>query len=314
MMTASDVTVAVYSKLFRGRIDAYGTETGGCLHDESPSSAHYVKNVELHLEGVRQMGVYPMVYGDTHGWQCRWGCIDFDEGDEVSRIHAINTAAVMDHLGIWSAHERSRSKGRHLWVFADNWIPAKIMRRALLAACQIAGSPQRECNPKAETLDDPTKLGNYVRLPYPGGWETTNRQVMVDGDDATIDVDVFVKEALANRVSGEQLEDMAALWTPPVRPVTQFTATDLYAIDTDKIVLPTTQLMSKGSWNAWKHGPFEGADRSKTLWKLANKLATEGYSPVETLAFVTDADIRWGKFTARGDHTTLERLVAKVFG
>ena len=141
--------------LFQGNPAVIGTEEGGC--DRSPHKttadhmAWWVTQMQQHLDGGPQAGVYPMVQ-TSDGFVVHWGCIDVDEGEEASLIHASNIVTVLRKFGVTGWIERSRSKGYHVWVFAQDWVPAQLMRHALLAAAQIAQAPTREINPKQSTL------------------------------------------------------------------------------------------------------------------------------------------------------------------
>ena len=136
--------VEAFGFLFRGRLDVYGTEEGGADRDDTES---YSTRIQNHLLGVRPMGVYPMVDHPNDGWVVTWGCVDFDEGDLPSWVHAVNLQAVLHTFGITAWIERSRSKGYHVWVFLKGWTEAALVRRALLAACQIVDAPTKEINP-----------------------------------------------------------------------------------------------------------------------------------------------------------------------
>ena len=187
------------------------------------------------------IGVYPMTtiidddwttVGATHGpwrWTVKWGCIDFDEGDEASWVHASNVHSVLAQLGTKSWIERSRSKGYHVWVFLDHWGDPDTVRRALLGACQIVAAPTKEINPKQVELPEGS-IGNYVRLPYPGALargavrraiEAANllphgRRTMVSpADGEPIDLSSFVSVACETLVSESDIELLASYYIPP---------------------------------------------------------------------------------------------------
>lgn len=181
-----DSLVVEFANLFQGRTDAVGTEAGGCIR--LPGEWAVQRAIDLHLGhggkdaiGIYPMRLFPMAKATGSGefvraedatneaeWRVHWGCIDFDEGEEISLVHARNVRTALQQLGLTSWIERSRSKGFHVWLFADEWVPARTMRRALLAACQLVDAPTKEINPKQEELND-DQLGNYVRLSHPGG-------------------------------------------------------------------------------------------------------------------------------------------------
>lgn len=303
-----------FADLFRGRLDAFGTEEGGCDRDTTLS---YEARIHAHLDGSRPMGVYPMRHhgrprpGDTmrSGWWVNWGCIDFDEGEEASWAHAQNVRLVLAEFGVTAWVERSRSKGYHVWVFLDRPTNARLVRHALLGACQVVDAPTREINPKQESLSN-GQLGNYVRLPYPGhaGLEPVgDRRVCVDPRGTVFSLVDFTLQAYARRVEPITLEPVAMLYKEPARPViipTQVTEGDMH------------KRMSGLAYTIWKDGPLDGSGRSEALWKFARLLAEGGqHATSEAIELVREADRAWGKFWERpnGDEV-LQRLVLKAYG
>src|SRR5690606_36919034 len=92
----------------------------------------------LNLDG-HSLGVYPMVSGDKirrnvfeqrHGIDggdhyVKWGCSDIDNPDdlELAFVLARNLHTALRALGIESWVERTKGKGYHVWVFAEEWVP-----------------------------------------------------------------------------------------------------------------------------------------------------------------------------------------------
>jgi len=303
-----DKHTMVFARLFRGRTDVYGTEEGSCERVGHEEAHRYPERILQHLEGVQPMGVYPMVYHPIEGtWTVNWGCVDFDEGDDASFIHALNLKTVLEAFGIIGFIERSRSKGYHVWVFASQEIPAKLMREALLAGCQMVQAPTKEINPKQAVME-PNQVGNYVRLPYVHEWVTTHRRCMVDEDGWPISLETFTEIAYPQRVTIEELEPLAAMFEQP--KAVSFTQNAATSNGTD---LPDTRFMNATAFMTWRDGPFDGKDRSSTLWKLASELQLSGYGADETLLLVCDADIRWGKHMARNDLAGLQKMVDKIY-
>ena len=180
--------VEQFADLFEGRRDAYGTENGGCAR-QPDGWPIWKSTLANHLSGDSDpIGVYPMVPSPLfvdgndvvhHMWELKWGCVDFDirtptkpAGDYADTRSAHEAAIRLQQttraLGLYGYVEQSRSGGYHLWVFAEEWVSAEQMRHALMAACKAANVSAREVNPKNTGYDDPSTLGNYVRLPYPG--------------------------------------------------------------------------------------------------------------------------------------------------
>lgn len=304
-----------FAALFRGRLEAHGGEEGQSIKTFGADYAEFERRVELHLNTPNPMGVYPLIPTE-HSWECWWGCVDFDEGDEPSLIHATNLQTVLAEFWINGWVERSRSKGYHVWVFAEEAVPAALMRRALLAATQIAQAPTKEINPKSEGFfnDDGTvdrsKLGNYVRLPYPHG--STERRVVIEPHSGDVySAEGFVVRAWESRAARSALESLSKLWVRPKSSALPRPTAQREVLDGE---LPSTSYMTRQTHALYRLGPFENRpDRSAALWRLANRLREDGYSEAEALAFLRDADARWGKFIARGDGDRLVQLAAKVY-
>jgi hypothetical protein len=311
-----DELVAGFARLFLGRTDALGTEEGGCarLYEVAQSPEAWLKKFQCHLDGTADpIGVYPQLDDNT----VRWGCVDFDEGDEASWVHAVNLVTVLGQFGIVGWIERSRSKGYHVWVFLQCWMAARGVREALLAACQIAEAPTKEINPKQPELA-PGKIGNYVRICYPGALVAPDpkpgarRVVLPNWVQPTLGrpytVEEFVWGALDCLTGIAELTDLAALYTPPKRkpPIIEPMATPSWGAASDRL---------KGlAYTIWKDGPLEGMDRSGALWKLANQIREDGnHNYAEALELMRDADVRWGKFVERGDEDELDRMLTKVW-
>jgi hypothetical protein len=305
---------ADFARLFRGRLDAFGTDAGGCERPREDWATYedYVTRVERHLSGEHPMGVYP-VFNLSHGHEnfkdisysitaaidvCSWGCIDWDTPDAWD--HSIAAWETYRQLGITTWIERSRSKGYHLWVFASEPVPARVMRRAGLAVCQISGASAKEVNPKQERLEGDA-VGNYVRLPYPGGMYHGQQggQLVLDVREGgeylgPIIVEVFVKAALESRATLAQLEAVANLYVEPV--VERPTIIERWALPDWHIDAPAERRMSGLAWTIYSNGPLDGSDRSGTLYKLAVELL-KGRKHVywEAVALMRDANSRWGK-------------------
>lgn len=275
--------------LFRGRGDCYGSDEGGCVRQPlNPET------FRLHLEGVRGIGVYPAVPVAGGDPFCVWGCSDIDVED-LSAARLLQRT--LEVAGITSYVERSRSKGYHVWVFADGRVHAEDMRRALLVVHQVADYPAREVNPKQSDVSA-TKVGNYVRLPYLGGLcGTPERRVILDEHDNPMPLDDFVADALATRVSVETIRHIASFYKEPEKPKVQYDFDNLDDEELEDALRVTSPLARV----IWKQGPLEGQDRSTALCRLAHVCFRSGITPSMASVIVRDADKRWGKYHLRGD-------------
>jgi hypothetical protein len=311
-----------FIKLFDGNRMAIGLEEGGC--QKLPTSDHWHMAMVKHLTGEQPpIGVYPMcTWGLGEGdWAVHWGCIDFDEGEEESWPHAVNVRAVLEQFGITAWIERSRSKGFHVWVFASEWVVARTMRRALLAACQLVGAPTKEINPKQEELTE-GQLGNYVRLPYPGHMGHPEagpnaRRVMVSAPSGvSISLPAFVMTALQRRTNEEELQRIADLFVAPKRPVL-IRDIPLRGAQRDGVrsAVDSVDRLSGLAYTILTEGPKDGVDRSTTLWKLATRIHDDGtHTFEEALDIMVQADLAWGKFMDRPNgEAELTRMLEKIW-
>lgn len=303
-----------FATLFAGRTDAYGTEEGGCIRvaDESEDWRYFM----AHLDGETPIGVYPMrswVMGERDDyvlWQVKWGCVDLDvkaegkrrydfESAEMALIAARNLHAVLASFGVTSWIERTKSGGYHVWVFSSEWVSGATMRRALIVACRIGNVPTTEVNPKAESFDDPSSLGNYVRLPYPGGDACMNRYILYLSGPGRYLLSDFVEFALADRCTSATLEPIAALYIED-KPLPR--ARTMGAVGQVSISKEITDKMSPLTYHIFTHGPSEQSDRSTTLARLAYRCRDDGLSEEEAFQVLVEADIAHGqKFTHRKD-------------
>jgi hypothetical protein len=301
--------IEAFIRLFHGRVDCYGDWDGGCI--KQPLTK---RQFEQHLTTGPYIGVYPNV-----GGHAAWGCVDIDFDDLQL---ATNIVTVLGVKGVKGWVEKTR-RGYHVWVFPDvAVIPAADMRRCLMAACKAIGYDPKEVNPKQEHLP-PEKVGNYVRLPYPGGNEATERRFVSPLGQPMVGAATYRSGPATyenwilyldehGRSPAAAIADTAKLWTPPV------TQREL-ALDVDaglevENILP---MLDGLAFTMWRDGPLEGSDRSSTLAHLSH-LLVEQLRPSAALAVLLSADLRWGKFHDKGDTRPLvdmiERAVAKREG
>jgi hypothetical protein len=223
-------------------------------------------------------------------------------------------------MGIEAFIEKSKGKGWHVWIFAAEWVPAEFMRRALLAAHQMADVPVVEVNPKQVDLTS-TKagLGNYVNLPYFGGRQPGHREVVdfarmapdaLPNEHSMYPVEEFVSAARDGLAPHGTLFEAAKLYVPPA-PKRAVVRDSEYEGD---LWMATRRLSGLG-FVLFRDGPLEGQDRSNKLAQLAHKCAEADLTPEQTMAVLKDADERWGKFFERADcDEQLWRLVENAHG
>ena len=283
-----------FMSLFGGRTDAHGTWEGGSK--KSPVS---YETFARHLYGEELIGIYPLTDGST----VRWGCSDIDIDDLDS---ARNLQVAFGMKSIPSFVEKT-VRGFHVWVFANDWIPAPIMRRAFLSAHEVIGLPPKEVNPKQEQVNG---LGNYVRLPYPGGIDyiPENRYMLFKQDDTPMTLKQFLESAQESRVNINLLRPLAEKHRPRTRAV-------LDQLQTSASVQEALTHVNAFVKNIWRNGPFESRDRSNTLCKMVHKMHEQGTPMNMAYIILADADKRWGKFHLRSDCVEqLVKIVEDIYG
>lgn len=288
-----------FIELFDGHPDIYGTELGGCVREPlSEGFSH-------HLQYGIPCGVYP-VYG---GWTV-WGCVDLDiktdkkpsgdyETEEECDQAADRLCLALEYFRCSSSKERTRSYGRHVWVFCEEPVPSYLMRRALYVACKLADVTTREVNPKQEKLVGDS-VGNYVRLPYPNRLsDSGGGRVFLFGEEP-----LCYEDAVANirYVDVQGLATLASFYTEKPRQVSN-------PIPYSSTYRPEGTTTS--GIVAWARR-ITPDDRSAALWWVANTLRSEGVSSAEAEAVLAECCKQWGKHDGR-EMKEITRLLGKVY-
>lgn len=302
-----DETVTQFLNVFQGRTDAWGGDDGRAIYgDVTPCL------VAKHLFDTQPIGVYPIRHkivapDDSYttltdqdkmdNMWVRWGCCDIDTGDWSEAYMLANTLKLM---GFYPHVERSRSKGWHIWVFTERWCHAYEMRRALKVAYKAIGLPAKEANPKSELLG-PNQLGNYVRLPYPHGWETTTKRCMMngwsesnDGSPQTLNNFLGSPTLYSER---DMIRSWAGKWYEPPRKIINVHGT----VSTADEAAYGERLQGLHLKGLFENGPHSG-DRSQGLAALAHNTAQNGWTPEDVYRVVVSADGRWGKYAETRKH------------
>jgi hypothetical protein len=297
-VSGDDITVMEFIDLFRGRADVYGSWEGGCVRQPLTRTVF-----DKHLGAGPHIGVYCNVPYQREAHTV-WGCsdIDYDDYGDADRLR--QSLALVD-VPAWV--EKTR-KGWHVWVFCTMLINSRDMRNMLLATHQVAKVKPTEVNPKQVGALGGEGLGNYVRLPYPGGNDATERYV-VDSSGVRLSLEDFVHLAHASRVTPEKIAEVAGYYIEPqpIRVPVQEPIGDM--AEAARLLTPLGRVI-------FRDGPIEGRDRSTTLTHLAHEAAKAGIAPGDALAILEDADLRWGKYLMRGPagEAELLKLIERAYG
>jgi hypothetical protein len=302
-----DYLTQPYITLFRGRGDVYGHNEGRCVKEQLTNDVF-----QKHFSGEAPIGIYPMV-PHFEQFYVAWGCVDFDTADADQNAVKLHDALM--EAGIVSWIEKSRSKGFHVWVFAEQAVLAEDMRNMLIVASHVAETPTTEVNPKQTTLKA-GQYGNYVRLPYPNMADrSTDRQrifhrnYVESGDFKNpMDFSDFVSTAMSLRTSQETIKRIASMYQPP-KQATVVVNDYVY----DATLSEAMQILSPLGKVIWRDGPLAGKDRSSTLAKLGHETVRSGLNPSQTKIVLMTADKRWGKYHLRHDgELEIDKLVVRV--
>lgn len=163
--------LSLFKQAFRGRGDVYGTrnlQTGKGICVKKP-----LQDATLidHFRGKQPLGIYPLM-----GERAWFAAIDLDEPDPEPVFELVRLA---EGLGIQPLVEVSKSKGFHLWFFADDqgW-HAVYIRRVLHWMCAEINKPNTEVFPKQDRLGAGS-FGNYIYVPFDGRLVPQDRTIFV---------------------------------------------------------------------------------------------------------------------------------------
>ncbi len=116
--------------------------------------------LRAHREGKVTVGTYIVQPPD----QARTLVFDIDEGTEMEQDATLSdvVGVLADMNGLVWGVEASGRKGYHVWVVADDYMPAALLYQLGRGIREEAGHPSMEVFPKQTEVRD---LGNLVKLP-----------------------------------------------------------------------------------------------------------------------------------------------------
>jgi len=165
-------------RLFRTRFSgldhvhgAYDPQSGRSWQVQQPVTDKVVLN---HLTGKRPLGIYLLTGATTKAV-----AVDFDDENANPSLDFVAAAA---HYGIEAHIETSKSKGFHVWAFADgaglSARKARAVTHHLLREIRAAGV---EVFPKQDAIDvGRGQVGNFINVPLYGRAAREGRTVFVD--------------------------------------------------------------------------------------------------------------------------------------
>lgn len=291
--------------LYRGQ-----TNVWGAVHGEQIKRPLAAADWIDHVNGHGSVGVYPLVC--VRGvWSVHWCAVDIDDGYDSSFVTAKNLQKACEVLGLTTWIERSKGKGFHLLLFADDWFPALHARAVMLLACHLTDYRPKEIYPKQVTLAD-GQSGNYLNAAYAAQHVGQEKRVVLDPHALwPLRLETFLDQAEASLNTPEKIAAVAAIYKeePKKAPL-------LLAPNSGH---PSQALLSPLTRKVFEEGPLPHLetghiDRSAGLQKLAHLCAADGLTPSQTLLLVTHLDLRLGKYAGRSDaETQLEKIVRNAY-
>ena len=194
-----------FKNLFAGLERAHGQYVAGELDEKGKKGGKaFIKKAivtdtlwENHLLGKDpSLGIVP-INDDS---ACKWGCIDVD-------TYPIDHQSIVDEikkLELPLIVCRSKSGGAHIFVFTQEFVPAKLLRSKLIEWSADLGHANTEVFPKQISLNtERGDVGNFLNLPYFGGDESFRYAFAEDGSSLTLEEFLNVAEKIS--ITKEQL-------------------------------------------------------------------------------------------------------------
>lgn len=174
-----------FAQLFAGRTDHYGIYTvqetqangkqkgqGRTLHEPLTDAVW-----EAHLSGKKMLGVVPIREDGTVSWFAG----DIDVYKELDHYKFEKKCRELDIPVVCCL---SKSKGIHMYAFADPPIQASAARKLMAGWLKKLSFPKAEVFPKQDAITEGA-TGNWINLPYFGG-DKTERYAIHNGAKQTL--------------------------------------------------------------------------------------------------------------------------------
>ena len=161
---------------------------------------------QAHLDGTKGIGIMPINSEN----KVKWGAIDVDVYLDFS-MSELNRKITESQLPLVLC--RSKSGGPHIYLFVEEWVPARKMIEKLDLIAAFFGFGDSEIFPKQAAISrsgSQPDFGSWINMPYFGG-DKTERYAIDPEDKAVPTVKAFFDYCMARRVSAE---DFAQLRPP----------------------------------------------------------------------------------------------------
>jgi hypothetical protein len=175
----TEAKVRLFRERFSGLQEVYGTYgPSGRAYQVKDSVTDAV--LLAHLTGKQPYGVYLLT-----GEMTRAVVADFDTEDILPPLDVIAGA---HHYGLSCYLEKSKSKGYHVWGFADgNGISAAKARAVVRHILDEIGFPHTEVFPKQDRIPPGSgNYGNFINAPLFGDLVPKGRTVFLNVQDGSM--------------------------------------------------------------------------------------------------------------------------------
>lgn len=199
-----------FANLFAGNLRSFGQwnpATGGMVTEKSEVALRHYTD---HLDGTMGLGVVPITDGGT----VLFGCIDVDnhgKGSDGSDVDIPALVEKIEHYRLPLVATRSKSGGAHLYLFGEEYLPAKLVIRLLNSWRDMLQIPNHvDIFPKQDSLvtsSGEKSLGNWINLPFFD--ESRTVRYAVDDKGQKMSFELFVSYAQSRRVTVAALQEMA---------------------------------------------------------------------------------------------------------
>lgn len=166
--------IADFMQLFDGYADAYGiyqltgevTDSGKAKGRAASKKGKMTTGLwQRHLSGEQGLGVIPI----NNDSKVKFGAIDIDE--YPLDLVALNKNILDNDLPLVTV--RTKSGGAHLYLFMQDWTPAKLVQKKLREFAAFLGYGSAEIFPKqTQILVDRGDIGQWINMPYFDAYKT----------------------------------------------------------------------------------------------------------------------------------------------
>jgi hypothetical protein len=209
--------VAPLMQLFEGFDKAYGIykltgevqENGKQKGQAASLKGEVVRPLwEKHLNGEQGLGIIPI----NNDSKCKFAAIDIDE--YPLDLIALNKNIIDNQLPLVLC--RTKSGGAHLYMFLNEWLPAKVVRKKMKEFSAFLGYGSAEIYPIQEhILVERGDVGQWINMPYFN--QIATMRYGLNERHKAMPLDDFIRYAQSKSVGLAELEQITVA-VPEILP------------------------------------------------------------------------------------------------